>query len=111
MAINASNTAFDRSAIMTKAWREYRFQLAWKTTEDFNHNLFGKCLRDQWHYAKMEYAASASRSLEAERLASATPTERRAAEIAEEIDAMKYSSFINWSRHHDLSAELARIAA
>lgn len=111
MANNAHSTALPLSSIMLKAWREYRFQVSWRTEKRFDRDMFAKCLRDQWAYAKLDAAAALARAEDAERLAASPASERRAAEIADEIKAMEFDNFIDWSHRSALTAELARIAA
>lgn len=101
----------NRSEILLKASREYRFQIRWRDDQSFDRDLFADCLRDQWHYAKMDRQAEVERATEASRLASASIVDRRIDAIKSELKAMEYGDFINWSRHGDLSAELARLAA
>ena len=102
-------TIIDRRAIMTKAWREYRFQTAWNADKTFDRALFAHCLAQQWAYAKADRAAAVARAVEATRLAAASASERRAAEIAAELDALNFSDFMPKARHGALRAELATL--
>lgn len=101
----------NRSEIFTKAWRDYRFQMKWRDDQTFDRILFASYLRDQWRYARMEIVAAAERAAEKARLASASPDERRAAEIRAELREMEFGDFIPWQRRGELAAELARLAA
>jgi hypothetical protein len=101
----------NRPEIFRKAWREYRFQMKWRDDQPFDRLLFASCLRDQWHYARMDRAEAIERAIEAARLASASPAERRVAEIRAELQDMEFGDFIPWQRRSDLAAELARLAA
>jgi len=101
----------NRSEIFRKAWRDYRFQVKWRDDQTFDRILFASCLSDQWQYAKMDRAEAMERAIEAARLASASPAERRAAEIRAELRDMEFGDFIPWQRRSELAAELARLAA
>lgn len=98
---------FNRSEILTKAWRDYRFQTKWRDSRAFDRVLFTVCLRHQWHCAKMDIAAATERAAEQARLTCASPAERRAADIKAELHGMEFSNFINWNRNSALRAELA----
>lgn len=102
------STSFDRHAIMTKAWAGYRYQTAW-SRPGFQRSTFARCLADAWAEAKAERAIAADEAAEAARLAVASPTERRLAEIKSELVAMQYRDFIPWQRHDALTAELAQL--
>src|SRR5690606_28743247 len=106
----AMSTSFDRRAIMTKAWREYRFQTAWRDDKRFDRTLFTEMLRDQWAIAKVDAQRAVEAAAEAARLAVASPAERRIAEIKGELSAMQYRNFIPWARHDALTAELAGLS-
>lgn len=101
----------NRSEIFSKAWREYRFQTRWRDDRSFDRVLFAACLRDQWHYARMDRQAETERAAEVDRLANASVIDQRIAAIKSELKAMEYGDFINWTRHAALGAELARLHA
>ena len=68
---------FDRRAIMTKAWADYRYQTAW-SRPGFQRSTFARCLAHAWAVAKAEARIAAEQAAEAARLAVAhRPADRR----------------------------------
>lgn len=102
--------SYDRPAIMTRAWREYRFQTAWKADRAFRRRLSAHLLKEQWDIAKAERVRAIVEVERRTRLVSASQDERRRAQLREELRARDYLDFIPWDRHRALSAELASLA-
>lgn len=102
------STSFDRRAIMTAAWADYRYQTAW-SRPGFQRSTFARCLADAWAVAKAEARIAAEEAAEATRLADASPIDQRIAAIKGELDAMHYGDFIPWARHDALRVELAHL--
>ena len=104
----------DRTEAMTKAWADYRRDefkgyCGPRRGEGFNRKHFAYCLRMAWAVAK-ERAAKAG-APKVEPAAKVCINVVRATEIRAELHDMEMGNFINWTRHADLGAELARLHA
>ncbi|MCP8883035.1 hypothetical protein NIM87_05950 [Devosia sp. XJ19-1] len=103
---------FDRSAIMSKAWADYRRDefRGWgvRPGEPFNRKRFAYCLRIVWAVAKERAARAAAEPVPAP-VAKPCTNPVRAAEIRADLFDMEMGNFINWTRHASLGAELARL--
>ena len=87
------------------AWAGYQAQVEGFEPRVFRPRLFASYLRSEWRKAKGRAA------LEAQVAAEPVMTPR-AAEIRNELQVMEMSDApTNWTRHHDLTVELFRIAA
>lgn len=100
----------DRRDVMRMAWETYRKQCA-DSAFPYSRKLFAAHLRSAWSVCRGLAFRVQVEAEEAERINSADPAVRRAAEIRSELRSMEYGDRIDWPRHRALSAELFHLAA
>lgn len=107
---------FNRTDILRTAWSDYRRDVKWglgvMRDGPFSRRHFAYCLRMAWAVAKCRVAkATEPEFLPPPKPVLSAAAQARADEINAELDWMQYGERIDWARHNDLRAELARLAA
>lgn len=110
MAKTATTTKFNVSAIMQKAWAEYRKTAAMRRLTKFDRSAFTYELQLAWAGARRD-AQIVEPVVVAEPVKLAPAVQVRADEIRGELTWMEMGNFIDWPRHRELSVELFSLAA